>query len=164
MLPYCSTCKFSFVQIPAEKPTFFNTHKSQMNHNKSLLSRSHHRKLASPKLFSANTLLLQTGQPNGDSSVFSKLIDLQKCRIKNILLSQGFSRTFISGNKNFCVISTSRNFLAQVTKLNYSVFVQRMQSLGFNRSPLTMLLAEVHMFCWNTLAGSLLKYHESLLF
>ena len=42
------------------------------------------------------------------------------------------------------------------------MFVQRMQSLGFNRNPLTMLLGEVHMFYWSTLAGSLFKYYQSL--
>ena len=46
---------------------------------------------------------------------------------------------------------------------NYRMFAHRIQSLGFSRSPLTMLLAEVHVFCWNPLAGSLLKYHQSLL-
>ena len=44
-----------------------------------------------------------------------------------------------------------------------TMFVRRMQSFGFNRSPLTMMLAEVLVLCWNTLAASLLKYHQSLL-
>ena len=37
------------------------------------------------------------------------------------------------------------------------MFAWRMQSLGFNRSLLTLLLAEVHVL-WSTLAGSLLRY------
>ena len=45
----------------------------------------------------------------------------------------------------------------------YSMFVPIMQNLGFSRSPLTVLLAEVHVFWWNTLAGSLIKCHQSLL-
>ena len=40
---------------------------------------------------------------------------------------------------------------------SYSIFIQSMQRLGFNRSLLTRLLAEVHLFCWKTLAGSLIK-------
>ena len=51
----------------------------------------------------------------------------------------------------------------KIIMYTYSMFIRRMQSLGFNASLLTALLAEVHVFCWNTSAEFSLKYCQSLL-
>ena len=56
----------------------------------------------------------------------------------------------------------TKNAIASVESFSIPMFVRRIQSLDFNRSPLTVLLAEAHVYCWNTLTGSLSKCLKKL--
>ena len=73
---------------------------------------------------------------------------------------------FLSSNKRYGAlrpISFQPSLGVNNQSETYSMFIQRRQSSGFNRSLLITLLAEVHVFFWKTLAWSSLKCYQSFI-